>query len=383
VGQLLPASFARLIVAYPAVSVGSIKDSLSKEPPMLARLFAVLTLAVVSLTSSFSFAGSADGRFDIYFIDVEGGAATLLVLPSGQSVLIDSGYPGNQNRDRDRILHVVKSVAQLDRIDHAVVSHWHLDHFGNHAALASEITIRNFWDRGIPDALQEDPEFPDRIAGYRAAAQNQSRTLQAGAQFQFDSPGTPLSIQIVTASKEVIPNTGKPNPFAAANKPQPEDTSDNASSVSSLWTFGDFKFLTCGDLTWNIESKLVTPNNPIGTVDLFMVTHHGLNTSNNPTLVHAIDPVVAVMCNGPKKGGAAETQQTLRGVKSLKALYQLHRSVDLTAEQQAPAEFIANSEPTERCAGQWVLASVAPDGKSYTVQIGPEGKKATYQTRAR
>lgn len=350
---------------------------------MLARLFAVLAAAVVTCASSVSLAGSADSRLDIYFIDVEGGAATLIVTPTGESVLIDSGYPGNANRDRDRILHVVRDVAKLDVINHAVVSHWHLDHFGNHAALASEFTIRNFWDRGIPDALQEDPEFADRIAPYRAASQNRSRTLKAGDQFAFDSGGTPLSIQIVTASKEVIPNTGKPNPFAAANKPQPEDTSDNASSISSVYTFGDFKFMTCGDLTWNTEAKLMTPNNPIGTIDLFMVTHHGLNVSNNPTLVHAIDPVVCVMCNGPKKGGALETQQTLRGVKSLKALYQLHRNVDLTAEQQTPAEFIANNEPTEQCSGQWVLASVAPDGKSYTVQIGPDGKKTTYQTRSR
>src|SRR5262245_12323867 len=112
---------------------------------MLARSFAVLALAVVSLVTSMARAGSADGRFDIYFIDVEGGAATLLVTPTGESILIDSGYPGNQNRDRDRILHVARDVAKLDLINHAVVSHWHLDHFGNHAALASEFTIRNFW----------------------------------------------------------------------------------------------------------------------------------------------------------------------------------------------------------------------------------------------
>jgi hypothetical protein len=276
-------------------------------------------------------------------------------------------------------------VAKLERIDHAVVSHWHLDHYGNHAELAGRITVKNFWDRGIPDALQEDKQFTDRITAYRAASQNASKKLSAGDQHEFPSTGTnlPLNVRVMTASRDVVPNTGEPNSFAADNKPQPDDPSDNSASISTLWSFGDFRFLTCGDLTWNTEAKLMMPNNPVGKVDLFMVTHHGLNVSNNPTLVLAIDPVVTVMCNGPKKGGAAETLKTLKQVKSLKAQYQLHRNVDLPVEQQAPANHIANSEPSDQCAGRWVLASVAPDGKSYTVQIDVDGPKETFQTRAR
>ena len=152
-------------------------------------------------------------------------------------------------------------------------------------------------------------------------------------------------------------------------------------SLSVLFQFGDFRFFTCGDLTWNIEGKLMTPNNPVGTVDLFMVTHHGLPTSNNPALVLAVDPTVTVMCNGPTKGGAEETLKTLREVKSLKDMYQLHTNVKLAAELQAPTDFIANSGTTDTCKGQWVKASVAPDGASYTVQIGPKGKQRTYTTR--
>lgn len=325
--------------------------------------------------------GQADQRLDLYFIDVEGGAATLIVTPAGDSVLIDSGYPDNNGRDLNRILNVVRDVAKLDHLDYAAVTHWHRDHYGNHAALAAQIPIRHFYDRGIPDALQEDPEFETRIADYRRATQNRSHTLRAGDYFELDSPQTPLSVQIVTAGRDVIANTGAPNPFADRNEPQPDDPTDNAASLSFLWRFGDFKFLCCGDLTWNVEGKLVTPKNPLGTVDLFMVTHHGLPVSNNPALVLAIDPVVAVMCNGPTKGGDPQTIKTLRSVKSLKALYQLHRNVALSDEDQTPAEFIANTEPTERCRGVWVLASVAPDGKSYTVQIGPAGERRTFQSR--
>jgi len=334
------------------------------------------------LTGRTAEANAANGRLDIYFIDVEGGASTLFVTPSGESLLVDSGSHDNGGRDRDRVLKVARQVAGLKRIDHAVVTHWHEDHYGNHADLSSQIKIGTFWDRGLPDALpNDDPKFEERLAPYRLATQNRSKTLRVGDSLPLKSGGTPLSVKVVTGSREVISNVGPPNAFAALNKPQPEDLTDNAASLSLLLQFGHFKFLVCGDLTWNMEAKLMTPNNPIGKIDLFMVTHHGLPASNNPTLVLAIDPHVAVMCNGPVKGGAAQTIETLRKVKSLEALYQLHKNLALGAEAQAAAEYIANVEPTAQCRGTFIKASVAPDGNSYTVQVGADGRPRTFQVR--
>jgi beta-lactamase superfamily II metal-dependent hydrolase len=326
----------------------------------------------------------ADARnqsLDIYFIDVEGGAATLIVTPAGESLLIDSGYPDNGGRDRDRILNVVRQVAQLEHLDHALVSHWHLDHYGNHAALAAQIKIRNFWDRGIPETLQEDAKFPERIGLYRAATQNQSRPVKAGDRLPLKSGGTPLSMKVVTASGEVIPNEGTPNPFASRHVPDPDDPTDNAKSVSVLLSFGRFKFLCCGDLTWNVEAKLVLPNNPLGQVDLFMATHHGLGVSNNPAMVLAIDPRVVVICNGPTKGAEPRTLKTLREVQSLQAWYQLHRNTRLSADEQAPVERIANLEDTNNCRGAWIKATVAPAGDRYAVQIGPNGTPREFAVR--
>jgi competence protein ComEC len=242
---------------------------------MRLMLCLVAGLAAVVATSSFANAGAKDGRLDVYFIDVEGGAATLFVTPKGESLLIDSGYPGYDFRDRDRIVDVAKNHAKIEQIDHALVSHWHLDHYGNHAALTEKIKIGTFWDRGIPDSLQEDAKFEERIVAYRAASQNQSKAVQPGDRLPIKAGSTPLSMKVVTASRDVIENTGDANPFAKLHEPMPEDKSDNAASVSLLTTFGGFKFLCCGDLTWNIEAKLVTPNNPLGHVDVFMVTHHG------------------------------------------------------------------------------------------------------------
>ncbi|MEO1995141.1 MAG: MBL fold metallo-hydrolase, partial [Planctomycetaceae bacterium] len=186
------------------------------------RILTTSLLAGLLLTGT-ARSGSNDGRLDIYFIDVEGGAATLFVTPSGESLLIDSGYPDNNGRDRDRILKVARSVAGLKQIDHAAVTHWHLDHYGNHAALSTQIKIQNFWDRGIPDLLQEDQRFQERIADYRSASQNRSRALQAGDTLPLRSGKTPISIQIATSSRQVIPNTGPINPYADRHKAQAAD----------------------------------------------------------------------------------------------------------------------------------------------------------------
>ena len=343
-------------------------------------LLAVLAVATLVSFQRTARADAKNGRLDIYFIDVEGGAATLFVTPAGESLLIDSGYPDNNGRDRDRILKVVKA-AGLKHIDHAAVTHWHLDHYGNHAALAAMIKIGHFWDRGIPATLREDRRFVSRVADYRRASENKSKALKPADKLPLKSGKTPLSVTIATSGRKVIANSGDPNPFGKQHKPQPKDTSDNAASLSFLLRFGKFKFLCCGDLTWNVEARLVTPNNPLGKIDLFMVTHHGLPSSNNPVLVRAIDPVVAVMCNGPTKGGHPQTIKTLRSVKSLQALYQLHRNVKLKDDQQTPREFIANHGDTAGCKGTYVKASVAADGNSYTLQIGAEGKTRTYHSR--
>jgi beta-lactamase superfamily II metal-dependent hydrolase len=348
---------------------------------MASLRFFMLLFSTILLCVPVATADQKSGTLDLYFIDVEGGAANLIVTPSGESLLIDSGYPDNQGRDLDRIIHVVRDVAGLSRIDHAVVSHWHLDHYGNHAALAAGFGIGTFWDRGIPDALQEDPGYIDRVAAYRAASQNQSRTLKAGQFLPLKSGTTPLQVRVLSASREVVVGEGPQNPFADRHQPQPDDPSDNAASISLLFSFGPFRYLTCGDLTWNTEAKMVTPRNPAGRVDLFMVTHHGLPVSNNPALVLAIDPVAAVMCNGPKKGGADSTLRTLREVKSLQAWYQLHRNIDLDPALQAPADRIANNGTTADCRGEWIMAQVQPDGQNFSIRIGKSGKPQEFKTR--
>ena len=324
---------------------------------------------------------------EIYFIDVLGGAATLVVTPERESILIDSGWPGNENRDPKRIEAVVRNEAKLDHIDHLVTTHWHTDHFGGVAGLMERVRVDHFWDRGLPDpaAPSDDRDlFPDgpgpndpQGKAYRLASAGKRTRLVAGDRLPLQGA---VEAVVLAASGVVIRNPLAPaNPLCDQSLPnRAVDTSDNARSVVLRFGLGAFEFLDCGDLTWNIEKQLVCPVDLVGPVDLFQVTHHGMDISNHPTFLATISPSVSVMNNGPRKGGSPATVQRLRQVSSIKAAYQLHKNSASEPDGNTDPSLIANPPGTE---GQFIRVTVDPDGKSYSVQIGPSGAKREFPTR--
>ena len=319
---------------------------------------------------------------ELYFVDTEGGAATLIVTPQKESILIDDGNPGT--RDAGRIASAAK-LAGLKQIDHLIITHWHLDHYGGTEALAKLIPIKHFYDRGIPDAdKSDDPQnFPTLIAAYKAASNNKSNRLSPGdlvPLIRADKKGLPIQLKCLCARTEVLTKTTLADYPADANA-KPIDDGDNAKSLGFLLSFGKFRFIDLGDLTWNIEYKLSSPACSPGPVDVYQSTHHGLDISNNPALVNRLKPIVAIYNNGPYKGGHPDLTKTLRALPSLQAIWQLHKNLKPGEDVNALPEFIANVEATESCKGNFVHLSVAPDSLSYTVQVGASGKKRTYKTR--
>jgi competence protein ComEC len=318
---------------------------------------------------------------DIYFIDTEGGAATLLITPARESVLIDCGNPGA--RDAERI-HRVATQAGLKAIDHLIITHWHVDHYGGVERLSQLLPIHHFYDHGIPASLAEDPKnFPLLIQAYKQASRGKTRTLRPGDEIALQqAPGTPaLRLFCLCGAGEVIVDSpgAADNPIANEHLPQPEDPSDNARSLGFLLSYGGFRFLDLGDLTWNIEYKLVHPSNKIGLVDVYQSTHHGLPISNNPVVIKTVQPRVAVFNNGPRKGGDPSVIATLRRLPEIKAIYQLHRNVIAGAQENTDPEFIANV--SEKCQGESIKLAVAPDSRSYTVTVGSRDKPRRYETR--
>jgi competence protein ComEC len=345
---------------------------------MNQRLSKSLALLIgLSLTAAVR-AGEGDGRLDIYWVDVEGGGATLIVTPSGESVLIDTGNPGG--RDPGRIAHVAKDVAGLKRLDHVVITHFHTDHFGGAAELAVLIPIIDFYDYGVRD---EDRDVVGQA--YLSFKAGQRHVFEAGQTIPLRQRegGTKLSFTCVAARQKVIESTPQEQPNDAGckdNIARPIQPSANDDSVASVLRFGPFDFYDAGDLTWNVEGRLVCPNNLIGVVDVYQVTHHGLDVSNNWALVRSLKPTVTVMNNGDKKGCNPVTFDTLEHTPSIQAMYQLHKNLKIEKNNTAD-QFIANTTTGADCKGNYIKMSVAPDGKTYTVTIPANGHKRTYQTK--
>ncbi len=341
-------------------------------------LSALFLLASTANIFSFSPNKSARRTLDFYFIDSEGGAATLIITPARESVLIDAGWADVGGRDAKRIQQAMQQ-AGITAIDHLVATHYHQDHYGGIPDLSQLVTIKHFYDHGKMTAMTEDPRFAERYGAYQAAAKNHTATLKPGDTIKLKTAaGTPpIKILCVAANSAVISGKeSKANPECGATTPQ-EDTSENGRSVALLLSWGGFEFLNLADLTFNISQRLVCPVNRIGEVDLYQMTHHGGNVNNNPLLLESIRPSVSVMVNGPRKGGHPDTIMWLQKTPSFKALYQLHRNLQIPAEQNTATEFIANldEQPDE---GYMITASVDAAKRAFTVTNGRTKESKTF-----
>ena len=330
----------------------------------------VLALAV----SGPAWAGAKDKKLDIYWVDVEGGGATLIVTPAGESVLIDAGNPGG--RDPQRIHKVATEVAGLKQIDHLVVTHLHRDHYGGVAELAGLMPVKTLYENGIETA-PESEQKNEAIPAFRTAKVGKRVVVKAGDKLPVE--GVTLLVRGARKQFDNGPEAkGRKNPACSAAKPKEEDKSDNANSVVLSLQYKGFKFFDGGDLTWNMEEKLACPTTTLPEVDVYQSMHHGLDQSNNPVLVRTLHPRVAVFNNGPKKGCQPDAFATVKGIPGIEGIYQVHRNL-VAPDSNTTPEKIAN--PEEKCAGNYLKLSVEPNGKKYTVSNPSTKHEKTYATK--
>ncbi len=312
---------------------------------------------------------------DITFIDTEGGQATLLVTPSGESLLVDAGFPGNNGRDSDRIVAAAKK-AGLTKIDYLLVTHYHLDHVGGVPEFAAKFPVGTVIDHG------ENTETGRQGAALQEAYQ---KVIASGAKRLTVKPGDVLPlkdirVEVVTARGERITKPlsggGQRNPLCGQEARRDNDPTENARSIGVLITFGKFRFVDLGDLTWNKELDISCPDHLIGPVDLYLTTHHGFDQSGPAAIVHGLKPRVAIMNNGAKKGGSPQVWKIVSSSPGLQDLWQLHYSIAGGKEANTAEERIANVE--EKCQGFGIEVQ-ADKNRTFTVTNLRNGQKETYK----
>ena len=335
-------------------------------------------LFFLPLLLSFAATLPAARHLEIYCIDVEGGKATLWVSPSGETLLVDAGYPGFNRRDAGRILIAAKA-AGVHKIDYLLITHYHKDHVGGVSQLAEKIPIRHFVDHGpTSEAGQAETILYKEYSAFRDKADH--IVAKAGETL----PIRGITVRFVSSDGGLLPGplpgAGKPNPDCAGyRQPGPDSLQpENAHSVGTLITYGNLRFLDLADLTADKEYGLVCPNNNIGVVDFFMVSHHGLASSNSLPFLRAIHPQVVLMNNGARKGGAGEVWERIHQVPGLEDTWQLHFAIETLRDHNAPDPFIANVD--EICEGQWLRVTAREDG-AFTVYNSRNKYEKTYRKR--
>jgi competence protein ComEC len=353
---------------------GQMRTAVKSRLQLSRHSFVVFLLAVASalfspLQPQASAQGgpSSAGHLVIYSIDVEGGQATLLVSPSKASLLVDTGWPGNNGRDAGRIQAAMKD-AGITRIDHLLITHFHVDHVGGVTQLAARVPIGEFLDHG-PNREDSDITRHDFAAYQKVTAGKKRRTVHPGD--TIDIPGLNTIVLAADGNHiDAVPGVQpKPNAYCGAEPKADADPTENAYSAGILVTYGKFRFLDLGDLTKAKEIALVCPNNPIPPIDLYLVTHHGFNLSNSRAIVRAIHPRVAIMNNGAHKAGSPEAWQTVHDSQGLEDLYMVHAAEDSDAAHNSPEALVANPK------------GAAADGAYFKVVANQDGSFSVTNSR--
>ena len=308
-------------------------------------------------------------------MDVEGGQATLFVTPAGQSLLIDTGWPGNEGRDADRIVAAARK-AGISKIDYVLITHFHDDHVGGVPQLAARIPVGTFIDHGENRETTDAVTVKDWQAYQAVLATGKYQRISA-------KPGDVLPVKGMQATiissdgaliDKPLAGAGQDNPYCKDAEQFPADTTENLRSLGTFINFGKLRILDLGDLTHDKEMQLMCPINKIGKIDIYIVSHHGWAQSSSPAFVYGIAPRVAIMDNGAKKGGTPSVLDIIRKSPGLEDLWQLHFSEE--GARRTMSRRSSSRIPTAPTPANDLELTAHPDG-SFEVFNSADAEKQT------
>lgn len=353
----------------------------------LAVLPCVTPTALGAQRAPAATATASAGALQIYFIDVEGGQSTLMRLPSGESFLVDGGFPGDGTfaskpgaptaaRDAQRVLAAAKD-AGITRIDHLLLTHYHADHFGAVLELAQLLPIGEFIDHAAPT-----PEAEAGVPGTMALYE-QYVALRSKGKHVSPKPGDQLTfggvtVHVLATEGQVaspLAGAGQTNAACTGSGVPAQEKTENPRSTAVLLQFGQFRFLDVGDLTGDPLFALGCPVNRIGRADVYLVAHHGGADAADPSLFAAIQPRVAITNNGTRKGAQAPTLATLRTLSGTDT-WQLHTTANPGATN-VDASRIANLDESTSA---WIKVTAQANG-GFRVTNGRTGSTTVYPAR--
>lgn len=335
------------------------------------------------LSALFVLAQTPARQLRIFVIDVEGGGATLVISPSGQSMLIDSGSPGDAaKRDSSRIADAMHA-AGLSKIDYLFTTHYDGDHVGGAPAANAVAHFDRFFDHGEMDPKWEQNRgIEERYAAYLDIAKGKRTIVKPGDAIPFGD----ARVDVVASNGAVIAKPinggGQQNPFCKDAQTQPPNTTENHQTAGVLISYRRFTFLDVGDLTWDKEMDLACPTNKLGRVSLMLATHHGFfnDQSGAGALLWAIQPQVVIANNGPRKGMGVPAFERIQKIKNLEGLWQSHLALASDKDHNTSDDLIANPEASADCKGHAITVDANADG-SFLVTNTRNNVSKTYRGR--
>ncbi|MCX7016492.1 MAG: MBL fold metallo-hydrolase [Candidatus Sumerlaeota bacterium] len=348
--------------------------------------------------------------FDLYVLNVDLGNAVLAVSPSGQSMLLDAGPPGEQYTN---VILAAMKDAGVDRIDHVVISHYDWDHYGTIPELAEKVPILHYVDHGSNEELDKDPAVsqphaarrnPQYEAYIKAREKGSHTAAKPGDKIPFEG----VEATVVASGGRVlsapVKGGGGFNHAGWLTERIADNTEEDQQSVGVLLEFGQFRFIDLGDLPWNLSCKLFLPENKVGPVDLYLITHHALSPVKEsiggqrqsaaacpPCEVYGLRPRVAILsCNEDyvTRLATPEAWQRVRLSPGLEDIWQTHYQAQGGPDNNAPEEFIVSLNAFHDEERGWIKVSAERDG-SFTVankrngfaKRYPAGKKSRVISR--